>query len=192
MTKSNLFQKIPPTVASEGVSRAKPLVCRRSYGQARHGGGFGDRQKDSALNWVNRDRRVFAVVVCVSALIDLDAAKTSAFEGGVHLGGFHVFAHLENSTPVRPRAKLVDGNASCNHHIGGLVCRDFLSLNPVLYVLTQNAIANGSSEFCRTVIKEAKSLFDARLSLHFSPIPQSSLHLNTQTKLHAIGAPSFR
>ena len=109
MKQNALFQKIPPTVASEGVSRALPLVCRRSYGQARHGGGFGDRQKDSALNWVNRDRRVFAVVVCVSALIDLDAAKTSAFEGGVHLGGFLWCFEVRPDQPEVIRAKLLPG-----------------------------------------------------------------------------------
>ena len=110
MTKSNLFQKIPPTVASEGVSRAKPLVCRRSYGQARHGGGFGDRQKDSAMNWVNRDRRVFAVVVCVCALVDLDAAKASALKGcGVHLGGFLWCFEVRPDQPEVIRAKLLPG-----------------------------------------------------------------------------------
>ena len=126
--------KSPPTVSSEGVSRAKPLVCRRSYGQARHGGGFGDRQKDSALNWVNRDRRVFAVVVCVSALIDLDAAKTSAFECGVHLGGFlastfhedvrEVHLHLGWDSALHPVLYSLDAaNGFIELSKGGYLCR---------------------------------------------------------------------
>lgn len=94
MTKSNLFQKIPPTVASEGVSRAKPLVCRRSYGQARHG--REERFEQPACVWVNKERCVFALLLSVGALIDLDAAKASALKGCcVHLCGFlWCFEHL--------------------------------------------------------------------------------------------------
>ena len=102
------LQKIPPAITSGGVSRALPLVVHRSDGQARHGGG--ERFKESAAVWVNKERRVLALLLAVCALVDLDAAKASALKGcGVHLGGFLWCLEVRPDQPEVIRAKLLPG-----------------------------------------------------------------------------------
>jgi len=111
MTKSNLFQKSPPAIASGGVSRALHLVCRRSDGIARHGGG--ETFEQPACVWINKERRVFALLFAVGALVDLDAAKAGAAKSScVHLRGFLWSLEVRPDQPEVIRAKLLPGDFS--------------------------------------------------------------------------------
>jgi len=108
MTNSNLFRKNPPAIASGGVSRALLLVVRRSSGQARHG--REERFEQPACVWVNKERRVFALCLCVGAFGGFDAAKAGALECcGAHLGGFLWCFEVRPDQPEVIRAKLLPG-----------------------------------------------------------------------------------